>query len=143
MGSPGGRRTITVPRVISVRTELVIAGVVLAAGLGAWAARGLTQADPPPSAARLATALLCTDAADPIHSDAGVRDTIACRRAGRHGTVVTFDDNRLRDDWVARMHRPFAAGSGELLLTGDRWAVQTDDFAGARHLLAEVKGWWV
>ncbi|MER7279331.1 hypothetical protein ABT369_33315 [Dactylosporangium sp. NPDC000244] len=126
---------------ISTRTELAIAGAVLAAGLGGWAVAGLTGADAPPTAERLAAALLCT-AADRIHSDAGVHDTVACRRERYHGTVVTFDDNRQRDDWVTRMHRPFVSGSGQLLLSGDRWAVQTDDFTGARHLLLEVKGWW-
>jgi hypothetical protein len=60
---------------------------------------------------------------------------------GAPRVFATFDGRRERNDWVDRKHVPLARGGGRLLLTGDRWAVETDDVDGARNLRICARGW--
>ncbi|WP_238017301.1 hypothetical protein KZZ52_25410 [Dactylosporangium sp. AC04546] len=128
---------------ISVRTEALVVGVLLAAGFAGAALGG----DPPaPSAADLAGKVGCRD----VHAGnatGGERELATCRIGARDVTVVTFDDNARRDDWLGDAQLNVVTlglfGLPEALVYGDRWAVRTDDLAAADRFVVALHGWWV
>jgi hypothetical protein len=131
-----------VPRVISTKTELVIAGAVLVAGLSGWAAQS-AFADPPLTAAQVAAAIGCATV-DTMHTDPDARETTVCQLDGHHRvTIVTFDDRRQRDGWMMRTHSELAMSRDvRALVIGDGWALVTDDLAAARRMAVKVHAWW-
>jgi hypothetical protein len=128
-----------VPRVISIKTELVVAGALLIAGLGGWAAQAAFA--PGPLTAAQAAAGCAT--VDTLHPDPGVRESAACQLDHKRLAIVTFDDGRQRDDWIDKMHTEVAISLGtEKVVAGDGWAVLTDNFAAANRLTVKANGWW-
>ncbi|MET7402999.1 hypothetical protein ABZS66_56920 [Dactylosporangium sp. NPDC005572] len=128
---------------ISVRTEALAIGVLLAAG---FAGAALGGDAPAPSAADLAGKVGCRE----VHTGnatGGEREVATCRVGGRDVTVVTFDDNARRDEWVRDAQVDVVTlglfGLPEALVYGDRWAVRTDDLAAADRFAVAVHGWRV
>ncbi|MGI5241905.1 hypothetical protein [Dactylosporangium sp. CA-139066] len=127
---------------ISTRTELVIAGAVLIAGLGWWAAQSLFPVAPP-SPFQLAAAAGCAEASR-LPAQPGVRESVQCQVNHHDVTVVTFDDGRQRDDWVSHMHTETVVTFGaETVVAGGRWAVLTADAGAADRLAVQAHGWRV
>ncbi|MFD0579355.1 hypothetical protein [Dactylosporangium darangshiense] len=126
---------------ISIKTELVIAGALLVAGLGGWAAQA-AFAPGPLTAAQVAAAAGCATV-DRLHPDPGVRESAACQLDHKRLTIVTFDDGRQRDGWIGKMHTEVAVSLGtEKVVAGDGWAVLTDNLAAANRLAVKANGWW-
>jgi hypothetical protein len=132
----------TVARVISIKTELIIAGTLLVAGLGGWVTQNVV-AQPRLTVAQIGAAIGCASV-DKVPSELGARETGACPLEGHHRvTIVTFDGGRQREEWLSsnRTQRPAALGA-QAVVTGDGWAAVTDDLAAATRLSLKAHGWW-
>ncbi|GGM55383.1 hypothetical protein ACFFX1_19770 [Dactylosporangium sucinum] len=131
---------------ISLRTEMLVIGLLLAAGLsGAALGRGAAPAGPP-AAVDLAGRVGCTGA-HAGNPTGGERELVMCRIGDRDVTVVTFGDNTGRDDWLGDARAEVVTlglfGAPEALVYGDRWAVRTADLAAADRFAAALHGWRV
>ncbi|WP_433616643.1 hypothetical protein ACQP2P_15370 [Dactylosporangium sp. CA-139114] len=127
---------------ISMKTQLVIAGALLVAGMGGWVAQSASG----PSrltAAQIGSAVGCATV-DKLPNDRGALETAACPLPAHHrATIVTFDGGRQRDEWLQAKQTEWTVSSGAAaVVKGDGWAVLTDDLAAADRLAAKTGGWW-